>query len=75
MKETFFEDMGFVYYGPIDGHNIDEMTHAFDMAKSIDKPVLIHTITTKGKGYKFAEKNQMSFMESAVLILELVNTK
>lgn len=60
-ERNFFEDMGFVYYGPIDGHNIDEMTHAFDMAKSIDEPVLIHTITTKGKGYKFAEKKPNVF--------------
>ena len=60
-SSSLFEDMGFIYYGPIDGHNINELKSVFKVAKSIDKPVLIHTITTKGKGYKFAEKNPKVF--------------
>ncbi len=60
-NSTLFEDMGFIYYGPIDGHNINELKSAFKVAKSIDRPVLIHVITTKGKGYKFAEKNPKVF--------------
>lgn len=51
-----FEDMGIKYYGPIDGHNIKELSKVFKKAEKVEGPVLIHVITTKGKGYKFAEK-------------------
>lgn len=57
----FFEDMGIKYLGPIDGHNIKELTKVFAMAKGIKGPVIIHTITKKGKGYKFAEKSPDKF--------------
>lgn len=59
--KNLFEDMGFKYYGPIDGHNLNELINAFDMAKHIDQPVIIHTVTIKGKGYSFAEKNPSSY--------------
>lgn len=51
-----FEDMGIKYYGPIDGHNIKELSKVFKKAQKVEGPVLIHVITTKGKGYKYAEK-------------------
>ncbi len=51
-----FEELGFTYLGPVDGHNIDELIDVFHRAKKIKGPVLIHTITKKGKGYRFAEK-------------------
>lgn len=57
----FFEDMGIKYLGPIDGHNIKELTKVLAMAKEIKGPVIIHTITKKGKGYKFAEKSPDKF--------------
>lgn len=57
----FFEEMGIKYLGPIDGHNIKELSRALSMAKNIDGPVIIHTITTKGKGYAFAEENPGKF--------------
>ncbi|CAG7840959.1 1-deoxy-D-xylulose-5-phosphate synthase [Clostridium haemolyticum] len=57
----FFEEMGIKYLGPIDGHNIRELTKVMTMAKEIKGPVLIHTITQKGKGYKFAEKDPDMF--------------
>ncbi|OFI07602.1 1-deoxy-D-xylulose-5-phosphate synthase [Clostridium acetireducens DSM 10703] len=57
----FFEDIGIKYLGPIDGHNIKELSKVFSKAKHIKGPVLIHTITKKGKGYKFAEKNPDKF--------------
>ncbi|MCY6959972.1 1-deoxy-D-xylulose-5-phosphate synthase [Clostridium brassicae] len=57
----FFEDMGIKYLGPIDGHNIKELTAVLAMAKKINGPVIIHTITKKGKGYKFAEENPGKF--------------
>ncbi|MBC2580333.1 1-deoxy-D-xylulose-5-phosphate synthase [Clostridium sp. DJ247] len=57
----FFEDMGIKYLGPIDGHNIKELTEVLSKAKNIKGPVIIHVITKKGKGYGFAEKNPGKF--------------
>ncbi|MBR0423100.1 MAG: 1-deoxy-D-xylulose-5-phosphate synthase [Clostridia bacterium] len=54
---NIFEDMGFVYYGPIDGHNLKQLEKAFIIAKSLNKPTVVHVIKTKGKGYKPAEEN------------------
>ena len=54
---TFFEDMGFRYLGPVDGHNLDDLHQALLAAKSIDRPVVLHIETVKGKGCTFAEKN------------------
>ena len=56
VPSKYFEDMGLTYIGPIDGHNIAEMEKVLRRAKSIDAPVLIHVVTKKGKGYKFAEE-------------------
>lgn len=53
----FFEEMGITYIGPIDGHNIVQVEDALKTALSCEKPVLVHVITQKGKGYEFAEKN------------------
>ncbi len=55
-ESTFFEDLGFKYMGPIDGHNLDNLCEALDSAKLVDAPVVLHISTTKGKGYEFAEK-------------------
>ncbi|MEE0930994.1 MAG: 1-deoxy-D-xylulose-5-phosphate synthase [Acutalibacteraceae bacterium] len=54
-QTTLFEDMGFHYYGPLDGHNISELTEAFESVKNIKGPVLVHVVTKKGKGYAMAE--------------------
>ncbi|MFA9422592.1 MAG: 1-deoxy-D-xylulose-5-phosphate synthase [Sedimentibacter sp.] len=51
-----FEELGLTYMGPIDGHNINELLEAFKIAKNIEGPILMHVITKKGKGYKFAEE-------------------
>lgn len=57
-----FEDMGLIYIGPVDGHNVQEMVTAFETAFSIvDQPVIVHVLTQKGKGYKPAEKNPSAF--------------
>lgn len=53
---NIFDEMGINYWGPFDGHNIKEMETVFTLAKKYDKPVLIHLVTKKGKGYKKAEK-------------------
>lgn len=55
VQTTIFEDMGFSYYGPVDGHDIKNLTSVFESAKSINGPVLVHVITKKGKGYAMAE--------------------
>lgn len=60
-SKTIFEDMGFLYYGPVDGHNIKKMLEVFKRVKEFNQPVLVHVVTTKGKGYKFAEKNPKDF--------------
>lgn len=60
-KSTLFDDMGFSYYGPIDGHDIEQLCRALNTAKSISGPVLVHVMTRKGKGYSFAESNPKAF--------------
>jgi 1-deoxy-D-xylulose-5-phosphate synthase len=57
LPSSMFENMGFVYLGPADGHNIKEVCKLLKIAKEISKPTLIHLTTTKGKGYKFAEES------------------
>lgn len=52
---TVFDDMGFTYSGPFDGHDIEMLTLMLERAKRIPGPVLLHVVTKKGKGYKFAE--------------------
>src|SRR4051794_28864641 len=53
---TFFEELGFYYVGPIDGHDMDALVHVLQNARRIeDKPVLVHVVTQKGKGYAPAE--------------------
>jgi 1-deoxy-D-xylulose-5-phosphate synthase len=54
---TIFEEMGFIYLGPIDGHDIKKMTHLLRQARTIGRPVLLHVTTTKGRGYSYAEEN------------------
>ncbi|MBO4864461.1 MAG: 1-deoxy-D-xylulose-5-phosphate synthase [Eubacterium sp.] len=53
---TIFGDMGITYVGPIDGHDIDSMTEIFEDAFSLNRPVIVHIKTVKGKGYKIAER-------------------
>lgn len=52
---VIFEQLGFTYLGPIDGHNLKEVISTLEKAKKLHEPVLIHAITQKGKGYAFAE--------------------
>ncbi|SHJ48846.1 1-deoxy-D-xylulose-5-phosphate synthase [Paramaledivibacter caminithermalis] len=53
---VLFEELGFTYIGPVNGHDIKELTDVFKRAKKMKGPILIHTITKKGKGYRFAER-------------------
>ncbi|KXZ39646.1 1-deoxy-D-xylulose-5-phosphate synthase [Alkalithermobacter thermoalcaliphilus JW-YL-7 = DSM 7308] len=56
MPGALFEEMGLKYFGPIDGHDIEELINTFKNIKKVQGPVLVHVITKKGKGYKFAEE-------------------
>lgn len=56
-----FEEMGFAYVGPIDGHNIKELCEVFKSVKNFKGPVVVHVITKKGKGYKPAEEKPEKF--------------
>ena len=58
---SMFDDLGLNYYGPVDGHNMEDLIKAFDGAKEIRGPVLIHVITKKGKGYAPAETNPSDY--------------
>ncbi len=60
-KNTFFEELGFRYYGPIDGHDIDSLIDVLNAAKAHNHSVLIHISTVKGRGYSFAEENPSKF--------------
>ncbi|MDR3344334.1 MAG: 1-deoxy-D-xylulose-5-phosphate synthase [Oscillospiraceae bacterium] len=60
-SSTWFEDMGFRYIGPIDGHNLPTLVRAFQSAKWLGRPVVIHIHTTKGKGYHPAEESPSVF--------------
>lgn len=54
---TIFEDFGFVYLGPVDGHNLGDLEEALLAAKEYHRPVFLHVHTVKGKGYAPAEEN------------------
>ena len=56
-----FEEMGFRYFGPIDGHDLDELIKTLDTIKDIEKPVLLHVITKKGKGMSVAEDDPVKY--------------
>jgi 1-deoxy-D-xylulose-5-phosphate synthase len=56
-----FEEMGFTYLGPFDGHDIELLNEVFSDVKNLDGPVLVHVVTTKGKGYEHAENDARAF--------------
>lgn len=57
LPSVIFEDFGFKYMGPVDGHNISDLREVFEQAKKQNEPVLVHIYTKKGKGYAPAEKS------------------
>lgn len=61
MPNIIFEELGFKYLGPIDGHSIEELNNIMTQAKRLKGPVLIHVCTQKGKGYYYAEKSPHKF--------------
>jgi 1-deoxy-D-xylulose-5-phosphate synthase len=61
LPTTIFEDLGFRYFGPIDGHNINELVSTLKNIKELDTPVVLHTITKKGKGLDYAEHDPVKY--------------
>jgi 1-deoxy-D-xylulose-5-phosphate synthase len=55
--DNFFVDLGFEYVGPIDGHNIQVLTNVLEDVRRLERPVVVHVITRKGKGYDYAEND------------------
>ncbi len=60
-RKTIFEDMGFIYLGPIDGHDVELVSEVLESAKDRKRPVIVHVNTVKGKGYSYAEDNPRDF--------------
>ncbi len=60
-KETIFSELGFEYVGPIDGHSISMLTKVLENVKKLHKPVIVHVVTKKGKGYSKAEDNPSEY--------------
>ena len=75
IPKMFFEDIGFTYLGPVDGHNLEELQSIFTLSKQIDNPVLIHVLTKKGKGYEIAEKNPDKFHATGPFDIETGKSK
>jgi len=69
-KETLFTDLGFKYVGPVKGHNIDQLTDVLEHVRGINGPVLLHVLTTKGKGYSPAEGDPSSYHGVAPFAVE-----
>ncbi len=61
IPKMYFEDIGFTYLGPVDGHDIEKLESILKISKQLDGPVLIHVLTTKGKGYEYAEQTPDKF--------------
>lgn len=58
---TIFENMGFTYLGPADGHDLPSLISLLNAAKELREPVLVHVVTQKGRGYRFAEEDPAKF--------------
>lgn len=69
-KGVLFEQLGFRYYGPVDGHDIKSLRHHMDAIKNMHGPVLLHVLTQKGKGYTFAEQQPDRFHGIAPFVIE-----
>lgn len=61
MPGMLFEELGFTYFGPVDGHNISALKNVLKQAGKMSGPVLVHVVTEKGKGYHYAEKSPETF--------------
>jgi len=67
---VFFEEFGFTYLGPVDGHNLKSLIDILQRAKKLNFPVIVHVITKKGRGYSFAENNPTKYHSAHPFIVE-----
>ena len=74
IPKMYFEDIGFRYLGPVDGHDIEKLESLLKISKELDGPVLIHVLTKKGKGYKPAEENPDKFHSTSAFEIETGKT-
>lgn len=70
LPTIFFEELGFRYFGVVDGHDIDKLMEAIDMVKDIEQPVVLQVVTVKGKGYDLAERQPSQFHGVAPFLIE-----
>ncbi len=75
IPKMYFEDIGFTYLGPVDGHNIEQLENILKDSQKLQGPVLIHVITKKGKGYKPAEENPDKFHATGSFDIETGKSK
>lgn len=75
LPNMFFEDLGFKYFGPIDGHDINKIENILKTCKDIEGPILIHVVTQKGRGYKPAEENPDRFHSASNFNIETGKSK
>lgn len=70
IPKMYFEDIGFKYVGPVDGHNIQKLEDILKLCNEQDGPILLHILTKKGKGYKPAEENPDKFHSTSSFNIE-----
>ncbi len=75
LPNMFFEDLGFRYLGPIDGHDIEKLEDLLKKTKDLEGPILVHVVTKKGKGYKPAEENPDRFHSASNFDIETGESK
>lgn len=75
IPNMFFEDLGFKYLGPIDGHDIAKLENILRLGRDLDGPIVIHVVTKKGKGYKPAEENPDKFHSASNFDIETGESK
>ena len=75
IPKMYFEDIGFTYLGPVDGHNIQELERMLKITKQLEGPVLLHILTKKGKGYKIAEESPDKYHATGPFNLETGESK
>lgn len=70
LPTVLFEEMGYRYFGVVDGHDLSKLIEAIDMVKDIQQPVVLQVVTVKGKGYELAEEHPAKFHGVAPFLLE-----
>ena len=61
LPRTVFEDLGFRYFGPVDGHDVNLLVNTLEKIKDLPGPVVLHTVTKKGKGIDYAEQDPIKY--------------